>query len=62
MRVKGGIDLTGDGTAETFTQCSTSEGISFSVWSGKPYAGEPLWSGYYYLGYDTEVICAASER
>ena len=56
-RVDAGVDLTGDGTAETFTQCSTSEGLSFAAWSGKPHEGEPLWSGYSYLGYDTEVTC-----
>lgn len=56
-RVDGRLDLTGDGAAETFTQCSTSEGISFAVWSGKPFAGTPLWSGYYYLGYDVEPTC-----
>ena len=55
--VHGGIDLTGDGTPETFTQCSTSEGVSFRVWSGTPYQGLPIWSGYDYLGYDVEANC-----
>ena len=55
--VQGGIDLTGDGRPETFTQCATSEGVSFRVWSGTPYQGLPLWSGYYYLGYDVEANC-----
>ena len=55
--VQGGIDLTGDGTPEKFTQCSTSEGVSFRVWGGTPYQGLPLWSGYYYLGYDVEANC-----
>ena len=55
--VHGGIDLTGDGTPEKFTQCSTSEGVSFRVWSGTPYQGLPIWSGYYYLGYDVEANC-----
>jgi len=56
-RVNGGLDLTGDGVAEAFTQCATSEGVSFRVWSGTPYQGPPLWSGYYYLGYDVEANC-----
>ena len=55
--VPGGIDLTGDGLPEKFTQCSTSEGVSFRIWSGTPYQGMPLWSGYYYLGYDVESNC-----
>src|SRR5688572_12934529 len=53
----GGIDLTGDGIPEQFTWCSTSEGFSFEVWAGKPYVGSPLWSGYYYLGFDVEPNC-----
>jgi hypothetical protein len=56
-QVDGGIDLNADGRAEKFTQCSTSEGISFRVWSAMPYQGMPLWSGYYYLGYDTAANC-----
>jgi hypothetical protein len=55
--VQGGIDLTGDGKAEKFTQCSTSEGVSFRIWAGTPYQGMPLWSGYYYLGYDVQSNC-----
>jgi hypothetical protein len=56
-RVDGGLDLDGDGTPENFTQCSISEGVSFGVWRGTPYQGVALWSGYYYLGYDTEANC-----
>ena len=55
--VTGGLDLNGDGVPEKFTQCASSEGIWFRVWSGPPYQGTPLWSGYYYLGYDTDVTC-----
>jgi hypothetical protein len=56
-RVNAGIDVSGDGAADTFTQCATSEGVSFAVWSGEPYQGTPLWAAYYYLGYDTQVTC-----
>ena len=56
-RVDKGLDVSGDGIADMFTQCSTSEGVSFAVWSGKPYQGAALWSGYYYLGYDAEATC-----
>jgi hypothetical protein len=55
--VAGRLDLTGDGAPETFTQCASSEGVWFRVWRGPAYQGTPLWSGYYYLGYDTEVTC-----
>lgn len=55
--VAGGLDLNGDGAPEKFTQCASSEGVWFRVWNGPPYQGKPLWSGYYYLAYDTEVTC-----
>ena len=55
--VAGGLDLNGDGAPEKFTQCASSEGVWFRVWSGPAYQGTPLWAGYYYLGYDTEVTC-----
>jgi hypothetical protein len=55
--VTGGLDLDGDGAPEKFTQCASSEGVWFRVWTGPAYHGTPLWSGYYYLGYDTEVTC-----
>jgi len=58
-RVGSGIDISGDGIADHFTECATSEGVSFAVWSGTPYQGAALWSAYYYLGYDTESTCPA---
>ena len=42
---------------EKFKYCTTAEGIRFTVWSGKAYDSKLLWSGYYYLGYDTEENC-----
>jgi hypothetical protein len=50
-------DLNQDGQSEVFSSCATSEGIKFAVWTGKAYQGEPLWSGYYYLGYDLHPTC-----
>ena len=50
-------DLNGDGHEDYFTECSTSEGVQFNVWSDAPYKNKALWSAYYYLGYDTEPNC-----
>ena len=50
-------DVNSDGHQDYFTECSTSEGVQFNVWSGSPYKGKALWSAYYYLGYDTEPNC-----
>jgi len=52
-----GVDLDGNGTAEQFAHCTTSEGISFGAWAGTPYQSDRLWSGYEYLGYDVETNC-----
>ena len=50
-------DLDGDGKRDTFTSCSTSEGVNFSVWNGEAYKSKLIWSDYYYLGYDSEADC-----
>ncbi len=50
-------DLNGDGKFEQFTHCTTSEGISFDIWDSAPFEAEPVWSGYYFLGYDVERSC-----
>lgn len=52
-----GLDLDNDGHKETFSQCSTSEGVRFSIWNGTAYRSKLIWSGDYYLGYDTEANC-----
>lgn len=52
-----GMDLNNDGRKETFSQCATAEGVHFSVWDGAAYKGRLIWSGYYYLGYDTKANC-----
>ena len=51
------LDLDSDGVKDTFSYCSTSEGVQFSVWSDEAYKSKLLWSDYYYLGYDTEADC-----
>jgi hypothetical protein len=51
------IDLDGDGRAELFTSCTTSEGIQFQVWSENAHRGEARWTGYEYLAYDLEPTC-----
>ena len=51
------LDLNNDGRKESFSQCLASEGVQFSVWEGAPYTSKLTWSGYYYLGYDTEANC-----
>lgn len=43
------IDLDGNGASESFSICTSSEGINFAVWKDLPYTGRPLWKGYYYL-------------
>jgi hypothetical protein len=52
----GAFDFDGNGSADSFTACQYYEGFGFDVWSGEPYAGEPSWSDYYYLGYESEEI------
>ncbi|MDH5446994.1 MAG: hypothetical protein OEY52_15715 [Gammaproteobacteria bacterium] len=50
-------DIDGDGKPEQFSMCATSEGLSFDVWPSEPFKQKPIWSGYYYLGYDVERTC-----
>lgn len=50
-------DVGGDGKIERFSLCATSEGLSFDVWNSEPFTQKPVWSGYYYLGYDVERTC-----
>ena len=50
-------DLNSDGQHEVFSSCATTEGIKFAVWTQRAYRGAPLWSTYYYLGYDMSPTC-----
>jgi hypothetical protein len=51
------MDLDRNGHGEVFSSCATTEGIKFAVWTGKAYQGEPRWSGYYYLDYESQPNC-----
>lgn len=51
------VDLDLDGHKEVFSSCATTEGIKFAVWTEKAYEGEPRWSGYYFLDYETKPTC-----
>jgi hypothetical protein len=50
-------DLNGDGKQEAYSSCETHEGMNFYIWPEQAYQGEPLWMGYYYLGYDLTPTC-----
>jgi hypothetical protein len=50
-------DLDADGQPETFTECSTTEGVRYGVWTGVPYRGVSRWSGYYFMDYDQAANC-----
>jgi hypothetical protein len=50
-------DLNADGRPEVFSSCATTEGINFAVSSDTPGQRVPLWSKYYYLGYDMKPTC-----
>lgn len=54
-------DLDGDGQDEFFRSCTSTEGIHFTVWSGKPLDGKIRWHEYYYLGYDVSPNCEQKE-
>jgi hypothetical protein len=51
------VDLDQNGRHEVFSSCATREGVKFAVWTDKAYEGEPRWSGYYYLDYETTPNC-----
>lgn len=58
-----GIGVAGDiGPLDsyTFSYCQTSEGMLFEA--RRKDLSEPVWTGYYYLGYESEPTCAADDR
>jgi hypothetical protein len=50
-------DLDGDGRAEFFRACASSEGNHLTIWTGRPLLGKRVWHAYYYLGYDVVPDC-----
>jgi hypothetical protein len=48
------IDLDGNGEVDTFAEFSSFGSVIFDVWSGAPFWGEPLWTGYYVFGHGPE--------
>jgi hypothetical protein len=54
-------DLEGDGQAEFFRACTSSEGLHLTIWKGKPLQGLRRWHAYYYLGYDVVPDCTDSD-
>lgn len=41
----------------SFRVCTSSEGLHFTLWQGKPLLGTRVWHRYFYLGYDVEPSC-----
>ena len=44
-----------------FDYCNTQEGVSFALNARPEQGGAELWRGYYYLGYESEPTCPASD-
>ncbi len=49
----GTVDKEIDTHRYNYSYCTTSEGVQFSANEGS----KTIWSGYYYLGYDSESTC-----
>ncbi|MES2820459.1 MAG: hypothetical protein V4812_15915 [Pseudomonadota bacterium] len=61
-KIQLGIGLLGDwGNTDEykFNYCTTAEGIQYRLKKTIPANDEVVWSGYYYLGYDSEATCEA---
>lgn len=52
-----GIVNFADAPAETLRACTSSEGVHFTAWQGKPLHSKRLWHAYFYLGYEVERSC-----
>ena len=51
------MDIDHDGKQEMAGFCQTSEGVKFFLLPVDQSDGTPIWSDYYYLGYDTKPTC-----
>lgn len=55
------IDINNDKKNEYFRECTSSEGLHMSVWTGRPLKGKRIWHSYYHFDYDTEPNCKDKE-
>jgi len=54
-------DLDRNGAIESFRSCTSGEGVHLTIWADQPLEGLRKWHDYYYLGYDVDADCTASE-
>lgn len=54
-------DLDGDGVLEHFRECTSSEGVHLTIWTGTPLKGVRRWHRYFYIGYDVEPTCTEAD-
>ncbi|HEY4307028.1 MAG TPA: hypothetical protein VGM82_21330 [Gemmatimonadaceae bacterium] len=54
-------DLDGDGHVESFTACTSREGVHLGLWDGAPPTGHREWHRYVQLGYDVDPTCSGAE-
>lgn len=52
-----GLDTNNNKQADSFSYCTTSEGVVFYSWDAEKGELEPFWQEYYYMGYDVEPSC-----
>lgn len=52
---------TGNTPRNEVTECSSTEGVHYNVWSGEARKSDRLWHGYWYAGYDLEPNCSEAE-
>lgn len=50
-----------DDSWEFLRTCTSSEGLHFSVWRGRPLKGKRIWHWYYDLGYDVDPDCTEGD-
>jgi hypothetical protein len=60
-RSRAPVDLDRDGRREYFRDCTSTEGVHLTIWSGKPLKGTRLWTWYYYPGYGVVPDCTVKD-